>query len=570
MSANLPVVKVAELADHDPKTEHKSFGGGLEGASRFGREVASWRPHLGSTDRIINSAKQMADARSRDISANDGPTHGAISTHQNSIVGGHYRLNAKPNWKALKAITGYSFDEKWAEEFQELIEARFDLIAESENCYLDASGRNTFTGLIRLGVSGFVMTGEVLATAEWLRNRNRPLSTAVQMVSPDRLSNPNDEPDRKLLRRGVETDRRGRPIRYHIRRGHPNEYYMDDYDDAYKWVAVDAEKPWGRKQVIHIFEQRYYEQSRGIADMVSALKHMRMTKNFSEITLQNAVVNATFAAAIESELPPEVVAAMMGANNGPESYMSAIGAYLAAMGTYAENGRNISIDGVKMPHLFPGSKLAMKPAGTPGGVGTDFEQALQRYTAAALGLSYEEFSKDFSRVSYSAARASMASTERFMMARKKTVADRFASNIYALIMEEELSNLRLPLPNMPRGMLREVFYMPLAKEAFIRAGWIGSGRGQIDELKETQAAILRIKSGLSTYEHEAAKLGMDFRELFEQRAREEGLIKGMGLAFALDTQRPGAKDRQNTLSDDPASGAQNDEVDTVETEDDDA
>ena len=559
MMAQVPAVK---LLEHDPKAEHKSLGGGLEGADRFARETAHWMPAMGSADQIINTAKPIADARSRDMVANDGQTYGAVAAHQNGIVGGQYRLNAKPNWRALQRITGMkSFDAKWAEEYQEAAEIIFDLLAESEACYLDASGKNTFSGLVRLALAGFVTMGEVLAAVEWIRERNRPIRTALQMVSPDRLSNPDDQPDTRLMRRGIEHNARGKPIRYHIRRGHPTDFYSDNAADAFRWVGVDAEKPWGRKQIIHIIEQRYYEQSRGIADMVAALKQMRMTKRFSEITLQSAVINATYAAAIESELPPELVSAMMGASaNGPEAYRAALATHLNAMGQYVEASQNIGIDGAKMPHLFPNTKLSLKPVGTPGGIGTGFEESLKRGIAAALGLSYEEFTKDFSKVSYPAAKASMASTERFIMARKKTVADRFANNGFSLVVEELMADLQLPLPRMTPRMMRSLFYLPLAKEALTRATWIGAGRGQIDELKETQAAILRIKSGLSTYEIESAKLGVDFRELFEQRAREETIIASHGLAFALDTQRPGAKDRQNTLSDDPDSGTQNENV----------
>ena len=556
--SQLPVVKVL---DFDPKSEPSAMGGGLEGAERFARETARWNPAMGSTDQIINTGKAMADLRSRDMAMNDGETYGAVATQQNSIVGGQYRLNARPNWKALARLTGLKFDQKWAEEFQEAVEALYELIADSDAHYLDASGRMTATDIVRLAVGGFCMTGEVLATAEWIKEGIRPINTAVQMVSPARLSNPNDEPDRKSLRRGIETDRRGRPIRYHIRKGHPGEFYSDDTMDSYTWVGVEPFKPWGRPQILHVFEPRYYEQSRGIADMVAALKQMRMTKKFSEITLQAAVVNATYAAAIESEMPPEAVAAMMGGGTGSENYIAAIGAYMDALGSYVSQSTAISIDGVKMPHLFPGTKLNLRPVGTPGGVGTEFEQSLKRGIAAALGMSYEEFTKDFSKVSYPGAKASAALTERFMQARKKTVADRTANFTYSLTVEELMSDRLLPLPMMTPRMQRAIFYAhPLARDAFCRASWVGASRGQIDELKETQAAILRIKSGLSTYEIETAKLGIDFRDLFDQAEREQAIIKKKKLPFMLDATRPGANDRQQTMNE-PANDTTADDED---------
>ena len=40
------------------------------------------------------------------------------------------------------------------------------------------------------------------------------------------------------------------------------------------------------------------------------------------------------------------------------------------------------IDGARIPHLMPGSKLHLMPMGTPGGVGSEFEASLLRYIAA--------------------------------------------------------------------------------------------------------------------------------------------------------------------------------------------
>lgn len=530
MSAILDLKKQRELTEKASSAYESSVfrGSGYEGAERRHRETVAWNPSYLSPDQNINLVKPMADARSRDMTQNDGYTAGAVNTHKDSIVGATYRLNAKPAWKMLGAPDG------WADDFQKVVEERFSLIAESPACYLDASRRNTFTEMIRLAVGVFATSGEVLSTAEWMtKDSSRPVKTAIQMISPDRLSNPDDQTDTKYLRRGVRMDGYGAPISYCIRAAYPTEAYTDD-TEFFMWKEVPARKPWGRSQVIHIIEQRLPSQTRGVSDMVSVLKQMRMTKQFQEITLQNAVINASYAAAIESELPPDVVFNMMGGGQGSGipggDWTKAIGSFMGALNAYMENASNIKVDGARIPHLFPGTKLAMKPMGTPGGVGTEFEDSLLRYIAAALGLSYEEFSKDYSKTNYSSARASMANTWKFMQSRKKIVADRQANETYALVLEEEIANGNVPLF---AGATRDLFYKPLMKEAFCRADWIGASRGQIDELKETEAAILRIKAGLSTYEREAAQLGSDFRDLFEQIAREQGIIKKLNIS--LDT-----------------------------------
>lgn len=494
-----------------------ALGGGVEGAERTTREMARWTPPLISPDQQFAMTRDLAVSRSQNMVQNDGYAMGAIQIHRDSIVGSQYRLNAKPNWLVLGAT------EEWAEEFQTHVEAHFNLVADSPENWFDASRTNTLTSLVRLAVTGFMMTGEVLSTVEWIRENGRPFNTAIQMISPVRLSNPEGMMDSDIIKSGIKQNAYGKPLGYYIQKTFPGDFTGAN---NWGWAYVPATKPWGRRQVIHIIEQLLPGQSRGVSEMVSVLKQMRMTRNFQEITLQNAVVNASYAAAIESELPSDVVFGQLGV--GQPAFGDILSTYMTSLLDYTSGAKNISIDGVKIPHLFPGTKLKMQPMGTPGGIGGEFEESLLRNTAAALGLSYEQFSRDYTKTNYSSARASMGETWKFMMSRKKMVADRFASAVYMLWMEEQINAGNLPLPP---GKDASWFYEPLVKDALCSAEWIGASRGQIDEKKETEAAILRIKNGLSTYEKEIARLGDDWREVFTQRAREEKIIEEKELNF---------------------------------------
>lgn len=529
-------------------------GGAYDGASRFSRELAAWSPVVRSADQDLSYDKSLLDARVIDMVRNDGYAAGALAIHRDSIVGGIYRINAQPDWRVLDA------DEAWAEEFQEYVEKRFTLWAESPDNWPDAARLNTLTGLVRLVVGSGVLADEALATVEWLRSsvERRPASTAIQMVDLARLSNPNDEDDTAHRRRGVERDYYGAPVAYHIRSTHPSESYWDD-PNTFRWRRVPVRKPWGRLQVIHIFEQQRPDQSRGVAAMVAALKEMRMTKKFREITLQNAVVNATYAAAIESELPTETLWEQLGSGTGDNG----VERYLSALAEYTGGAKNLHIDGVKIPHLFPGTKLNLKPMGTPGGVGTDFEQALLRYAAASLGLSYEQFSRDYTNTNYSSARASMVETWKFMQARKKMFADRFASSVYALWLEEQINAGEIPLP---AGKTAAHFYEGLNKEAYCKCEWIGAARGQIDELKETQAAALRLEKGLSTYEDEISRTGRDFREVFAQQAREKRMRQELGIETVSEQLAAAAMQQKRQEGDEADEEGETDDTDEADDE----
>jgi lambda family phage portal protein len=512
----------------------ESANGGYEGASNTSREIGTWYPSMRSPDLDLNREKPMLDARARDLVRNDGYAVGAVATHRDSIVGGQYTLNAQPDWRALGAT------EEWAEEFQAIAEAKFSLWAESPDNWPDASRRNTFTGLIRLAVGLHVVTGEVVGTAEWLRSsyERRPYSTAFQMVDPDRMSNPDNRSDTAEMRRGVRRDRFGAPIGYWFRTQHPSENWADGKQNTWKYVA--ARKPWGRTQVVHLFESLRPDQSRGVADMAAALKQMSMTSKFQDVSLQNAVLNATYAATIESELPSDVIAEQMG--GGENKYIEN---YLSQLAAYSGGSKSMHLDGVRIPHLFPGTKLNFQRAASPDGVGAAFEESLLRKIAATLGISYEEFSRDYSKSNYSSARASMLHTFKSMQAKKKMVADRLATIIYSLWLEEAINMGEIP---MPKGAGPDFFYQGMNKEALIRCEWIGASRGQIDELKETQAAVLRVSAGFSTYEDEIAKSGKDFRRVFAQRKREQTMIDEMGLEFNTTATKPAKDDAGGSLN----------------------
>jgi lambda family phage portal protein len=510
--------------------------GGFAGASRLSRELAMWGSPLRSADAAHLREKDTLDARALDLERNDGYINNGIQTYKDSIVGGMYRINAKPIAKML------GLDDVWAEEFQEYVELTFTAFAESPDCWIDASRHNTLTGMVRLAVALSVTVGESVSTAEWIRQVGRPYNTAIQMIDPIRLSNPEGKSDDKFLRKGVEMDRYGAPVNYWFREsvmGDPFEF------DQFRWKAVKAYKPWGRKMVLHYFEQQRVAQSRGIGDLVSVLKESKMTKKYNDMVLQNAVLNASFAAALESDLPPQEAFASIGGSEGVNEWAAS---YLEAIAAYTGQSPNMQIDGVRIPHLYPGTKLKLQNVGQPGGVGTGFEASLLRNIAAGLGLSYEEFSRDFTKTNYSSARAAMGQTWKLMQARKKSAADAFATDVYRLWFEEAYNrgDFKSVLPrNAPN------FYEGMNKDFYTNCTWIGASRGQIDELKETQAAIQRIDAGLSTYEVECARFGTDFREVFAQRQREQNRIKELGLVFNLTGSKGTTEEGGNAANESP-------------------
>lgn len=520
-----------------PTKDQLAMGGAYEGAKRFTQELMNWHVRNGSADMDLLPDKNMIDARAKDTIRNDAYADNGIEKYKDSVVGSKFSLNANPNIDYLKR-KDKRLDDVWLEEFQEEVEARWELGAESGGNYIDAQRTKTATEIIRLGLAMQLIQGEHILSSEWIRRSRRPFRTAFLAIDPTRLDDPGVEYPTgsvsKNIRKGVRFNANSEPVGYFIANEHPHDYYptfLDMSGRQFQYVA--KETPWGRKNIHHGFEEKRVGQSRGVAKFVSSLKEMRMGQNFRDIMLQNAVTQASYAAAIESELPTAEVYEMLTGSNGgelsPEAFAQALegftGGFLGALSEYLKLSNGTIMNGVKIPHLFPGTKLNVLTPSKGGPLGTDFEKSIMRYIAASLNISYEQLTGDFSGVNYSTLKGAINETQKHMEVVKRNSAESTANFMYSNWLEEQIVTGQIT--SMPSGYPE--FWEDMNRDAYSQATWFSSGRGQIEEVKETQAASLRLKANLSTLEDESARLGKDWRKVLAQIARERAYAKKLGI-----------------------------------------
>lgn len=185
-----------------PDTAHRA-------ASLSARELASWLPPAGSADSDLIPELGTLVSRSRDLVRNHGVASGAFQTLTDNVVGTGLRLAAQPDYKSLGK------DKEWADEWSRHVESLWRSWAETTDC--DAAKALTFAGLTSQVFRSSMLNGEALALPLWLKERR--FSTVLQLVEPDRLSNPDGKPDSKSLRGGIEIDGYGAAKAYWIRKG---------------------------------------------------------------------------------------------------------------------------------------------------------------------------------------------------------------------------------------------------------------------------------------------------------------------------------------------------------------
>lgn len=502
-----------------------------DGGSLSERAVALWQPQISDADGDIIPQKRLLDLRVRDALRNDSYVQSGQRLYQDTVVGAVYMLSSEPKYKTL------GLTETWADEHAEEVEEKFTLAAESSECWFDAAGRNTFTEHVRLAVGISVACGECLASSEWITDKRRPFKTAFQMIEVDRIRQPGNAMPSARFHDGVEFDAYFNPIAYHVLIQHPGVYWPQNNSEAYVTKRVPIRKPWGRRMLMHVFEQNRPGQNRGVSTVTSALRELRLSKKYRDTELQRKILTASYAASIESELPSAEIMQLVGGENPANvgAYVNAyMGNYLKTVQKYSGKAQNLQIDGVKIPHLPPGSKLNFYPAAAGSDVGSEFEHSLLRYLAASFNVSYEELARDYSQTNFSSARAAMNQTAKSLAAFKKMTADRMANFMYCNWYEEQLA--LGTFTTAPKNAVNMFYEMPLAKEAFTACQWIGQAKGQVDELAETEAAALRLESNLSTLQIEAPRIhGMSWRQVLRQQKREKDLKDELGLVELPET-----------------------------------
>lgn len=492
------------------RAQMSSYNGAGAG---HGGQLGRWSPGLKTADAALLPDLKMGNARAEDVVRNNAFAANGVQIHIDNIVGQLFRLSYKPQWELL------GINEADARAFIRDVEQVWREVAEDPvGCYLDAERKRTFTMMMRETVSVHARLGEDFCSAEWIDRPGSLIKTAIKSISPKRVSNPYGLQDGGALRGGVETDQYGAALAYHIRQGESSYYGLGD-GMGHTWKRVTRETSFGRPKIIHTFEPSEDGQTRGANQFLTVLEQMQILPKLQHTKLQNAVVNSMYAVVLESELGPDAAAALLGGDSDVEAQLTN---YLAASQNFRGGGLSIG-DGVKAVQLMPSERLSLQTSGNVDNGYADLESSVLRWLSAGLNVPYEQLSRDYKQSSYSSSRASMLEGWRYFMGRRKIIASRKASAIFRLVLEDLLHSKIIKLP---KGATRDFYQAPAA---WCNADWIGSGRMAIDGLKDVKEAILRIESGLSTYEKELAQMGEDYTEIFKQQVREQEERKAAGL-----------------------------------------
>ncbi|MGE3333630.1 MAG: phage portal protein [Rhodospirillaceae bacterium] len=473
-------------------------------------DLAAFLPGMKSADAAFLPERSLISRRIQDQVRNDGWTASTLNRYVDHAIGSNFRLSYQPDWRAL------GIDRKEAYAFTQEVEKFWRGYVDDPRQYCDATEQTNFTGVVGLAFRHRMGDGEVVAALRWLERDDFPFRTAMQVIDPDRLSNPNDEVDTDRLRGGVELNALGAAQAYHFRATHPGDVFFGQ-SDTYKWNRVPKRTKWGRPMVVHQFERERAGQTRGKSGLTTVVKKIFMANKYADAEMQAAVINAMLSLFIKSPMDTDGLAEMLSTKGAGSAFDN----YIDARTEFHQKGA-ITLGGARIPHLFPNEDIATLDTARPNANYAEFEKRVLRYFAASTGQSYEQAAADYSETNYSSARAAILDSWKFLSARLGHFAQGFCTPWFFAWLEDAVDGGVIKLPKGAPEFWK-------APAAYARCRWNGPGRGWIDPTKEAQASQLRMDSQISTLAKENAEQGEDWRETLEQQAFENEVIAELGL-----------------------------------------
>ncbi|MDO5784717.1 MAG: phage portal protein [Eubacteriales bacterium] len=474
----------------------QNSGYGNYGASRSKKSLKGWVGTGGSAYEDIHDNLATLRTRSRDLTMGVPLASGAIKTYRTNVIGSG--LTPKPTIDS--GATGLT--EEQAGEMEKQISREFNLWADSVNC--DAERLATFYELQQLSFQNWLMSGDCFAILQMKNRIGSVYELCIQLIEADRVSTPGNDigidTGTKIVG-GVEVDSTGEVVAYHVAKHHPLSYRNDEHD----WVRVEAfGKASGRRNILHVMTRERIGQRRGVPILAPVIESLKQLGRYTDAELVAAVVNGFMSVFIQKK--EQSTAPPFGELSEPQDALVDAG-----------DPNSVELAPGAIIDLAPGEEANPVTPGRPNANFDAFVTAITRQIGAALELPPEILVKQFS-ANYSASRAALLEAWKSFSMWRDWMVEKFCQPVYEEWLSEAVAKGRVSAPGF--------FSDPAIRQAYSAAQWYGPTQGQLDPVKEVEAAQKRIENCFSTHAKEAMELtGTDFMDNVRAIRQERKLMQ---------------------------------------------
>lgn len=469
------------------------------GASRRKTWAKKYHSDSGSAKEDIEENRKILRERSRDLAMNAPLATAAVNSTRTNCIGSGLIPKPKIDYKFL----GISQEE--ANEIQRLIKREFSIWAESTLC--DNNDQNNFYELQQIVFNDWLRNGEGFVLIKYGKKvPYMPYQLRLKLVEADRVCTEGsldgeydgfdkEESNGNTVVNGVEIDKEGKVIAYHIATRFPGSYGVG----SLKWKRVEKRgRKTGNLNILHIFNGERTDQYRGVPFLAPVIQAIKQLTRYTEAEIMAAVVNSLFTIFITTETGDDMEGFAGGDEEEEEN----------GTGDSTESGNSkddeINVGTGTVNFLKEGEGVHAVESTHPSGNYDAFVSSMAVQIGAALEIAPEVLLKKFSN-NFSASKGAMNETWKAFIMRRKWFIDDFCQAVYELWFNEAVSKGRIKAPGYFNNLL--------VKQAYTNATWNGPAQGHMNPLQEVSASVKRIENGLSTHADECSSMnGSDYEE----------------------------------------------------------
>lgn len=477
-------------------------GYGAHGASQTKNSMLGWLYQGGSAEDDIDLQGSVLRQRARDLFTSGGLGRAAPATLVTNVVGWGVKPKPQIDGKVL------NMTDEACEEWQENTLREFMLWAQTPMC--DATRKHNFWEMQELAFLSQLMSGDVFALFGMQPNKRTPYQTVLRLIEADRISTPESNGDSTAetagegrIVDGVEIDKNGAVLRYHISSYHP---LQEDMPGTMEWQSIEAfGKETGMPNILHLSTVERPGQQRGVPFVAPMIENIKQLDRY-----------------ISSELAANVVASMLAVFLTSEDNVPAAG-----ITEPIEEDEKVTDSPLKMElaagtiiDLPPGKKIT---AVNPIRSNTAFEPFVKlmiEMIGATVNIPYEVLMKKYDS-NYTASRNAVLDYWNGVNVYRTRFNDNFNRPCYEQWLSEAVALGRVKAPGF--------FDDPLKRAAWSSCLWMGTAKGHVDPVKEVKAAQMRVAMNMTTEQQEAmAYNGNDWNTNVRQRKKEMAVAQSLG------------------------------------------
>ena len=450
-------------------------------AAQTGRLFSDFVASTRSADAEIRPALKSIRHRCRDLARNDEYARRFLTLIKTNVVG---EKGVSVQVKAKNA------DGTFDSPGNAIIENAFKAWSRKGVCTVD--GRFSWKDAQRFAAEALARDGELLVRL--VTYPGNQFNFAIEFLEVDLLDEDQNEdlPNGNKIRMGIEIDQFHRPVAYHLLASHPGDAeYATTL--AKKRTRISAEK------MLHIYAPDRAQQTRGVPWMAAAVAPLKQLNGMREAVL----------------VAERVSASKMGFFTSPSGD--------DFVGDDVENTYTpiIEADPGTFHQLGPGQDFKTFDPSTGANNFADFEKAVLRGIASALGVSYASISNDLTQTSYSSIRQGALEDRDFYKVLHDFMIEHFVQPVFRAWLMAAMDNGAIPIP--------PTRFDKFADNCEFRA----RGFAWVDPQREMNAAVIGLNSGILSMQDVANQYGRDIEDVFDQIVLERQMAEDRGIEIAF-------------------------------------